>query len=147
MSIKTKDGMMLLWRVMNMFVSWVESPLDQTEMLCIVMLIIKKQSHNSTVASKTTEPALPVKWRRRENDGVPLQCAIGSCGWAGIDVEFILVLESLELVSVARDEDIHVQLPLQESEAGHVAPRDHLVPVDQTDLELSHSHHLLLRVV
>lgn len=48
---------------------------------------------------------------------------------------------------VTRDENIHVQLPLEKREAGHVAPRDHLVPVDQTDLKLAHGHNLLLRVV
>lgn len=48
---------------------------------------------------------------------------------------------------VSRDEDVHVQLPLEESQAGHVAPGDDLVPVDEADLELAHGDHLLLGVV
>lgn len=78
---------------------------------------------------------------------VPLQCIVRSCGWTGIDVKFILVLKRLKLVRVARDENIHVQLPLEKGEAGHVAPRDHLVPVNETDLKLAHSHDLLLGVI
>lgn len=48
---------------------------------------------------------------------------------------------------VSRDEDVHVQLPLEECQAGHVAPGDDLVPVDEADLELAHGDHLLLGVV
>lgn len=48
---------------------------------------------------------------------------------------------------VAGNEDVDVQLPLQQRQAGHVAPRDHLVAVDEADLKLAHRHHLLLRVV
>lgn len=48
---------------------------------------------------------------------------------------------------VSRDEDVHVQLPLEKRQAGHVAPGDDLVPVDEPDLELAHSDHLLLGVV
>lgn len=48
---------------------------------------------------------------------------------------------------VSRDEDVHVQLPLEKRQAGHVAPGDDLVAVDETDLELAHGDHLLLGVV
>lgn len=48
---------------------------------------------------------------------------------------------------VSRDEDIYVQLPLEERQAGHVAPGDDLVPVDETNLELAYGDHLLLGVV
>lgn len=75
------------------------------------------------------------------------QCAVGSCGRTRVDVELVLVLKRFELVRVAGDEDVDVQLPLQQRQAGHVAPRDHLVAVDEADLKLAHRHHLLLRVV
>lgn len=78
---------------------------------------------------------------------VPFQCAIGSCGRTRVDVELVLVLECLELVRVPGNEDVDVQLPLEQRQAGHVAPGDHLVAVDQPDLELAHCDHLLLRVV
>jgi len=78
---------------------------------------------------------------------LPLQGAVGPRGRARVDVELVLVLEGLELVRVPRDEDVHVQLPLQQRQAGHVAPWHHLVAVDETDLKLAHRHHLLLRVV
>lgn len=48
---------------------------------------------------------------------------------------------------VSRDEDVDIQLPLEQRQTGHVAPRDHLMAVDETDLKLAHRHHLLLRVV
>lgn len=78
---------------------------------------------------------------------LPFQCAVGSCGRTGVDVELVLVLKRLELVCVPGDEDVDVQLPLEQRQAGHVAPGDHLVAVDETDLELAHCDHLLLRVV
>lgn len=78
---------------------------------------------------------------------VPLQCIVSPCGWTGVDVKFVLVLEGLKLVRVARDENIHIQLPLEKGEAGHVSPWDHLVPVDQTNLKLAHRNHLLFRVI
>lgn len=77
----------------------------------------------------------------------PLQRVVGSGSRTGVDVELVLVLEGLELVRVPGDEDVHVELPLQQRQAGHVPPRDHLVAVDQADLELPHRDHLLLRVV
>lgn len=76
-----------------------------------------------------------------------LQCSVGSRGRARVDVELVLVLKRFKLVRVARNEDVDVQLPLEQRQAGHVAPGDHLVAVDQADLKLAHGHHLLLRVV
>lgn len=78
---------------------------------------------------------------------LPFQCAVGPCGRTRVDVKLVLVLKSLKLVCVSRDEDVHVQLPLEKRQAGHVTPGDDLVPVDETDLELAHSDHLLLGVV
>lgn len=78
---------------------------------------------------------------------LPFQCAVGPRGRTGVDVKLVLVLESLKLVRVSRDEDVYVQLPLEKCQAGHVAPGDDLVPVDETDLELAHGDHLLLRIV
>lgn len=77
----------------------------------------------------------------------PFQGAVGPRGRAGVDVKLVLVLESLKLVRVSGDEDVHVQLPLEKRQAGHVAPGDDLVPVDEADLELAHGDHLLLGVV
>lgn len=45
------------------------------------------------------------------------------------------------------NEDVDVQLSLQQRQARHVAPGDHLVTVDEADLKLTHRDHLLLRVV
>lgn len=78
---------------------------------------------------------------------LPFQCAVGPRGRTRVDVKLVLVLKSLKLVCVSRDEDVYVQLPLEECQAGHVAPGDDLVPVDEADLELAHSDHLLLGVV
>lgn len=78
---------------------------------------------------------------------LPFQCVVGSGGRTRVDVELVFILEGLKLVRVPRDEDVHVQLSLEQSQAGHVAPRDHLVAVDQADLELAHRDHLLLWVV
>lgn len=78
---------------------------------------------------------------------LPFQCAVGPSGRTRVDVKLVLILKSLKLVCVSRDEDIHVQLPLEKRQAGHVAPGDDLVPVDETNLELAHGDHLLLGVV
>lgn len=78
---------------------------------------------------------------------LPFQCAVGSCGRTRVDVELVFVLECLELVRVPRDEDVDIQLSLEQRQTGHVAPGDHLVAVDETDLKLAHCHYLLLRVV
>lgn len=78
---------------------------------------------------------------------LPFQCTVGPRGRTRVDVKLVLVLKSLKLVCVSRDEDIDVQLPLEKCQAGHVAPGDDLVPVDEADLELAHGDHLLLRVV
>lgn len=78
---------------------------------------------------------------------LPFQCAVGSCGRAGVDVELVFVLKRLELVRVPGDEDVDIQLSLEQRQTGHVAPGDHLMAVDETDLKLAHRHHLLLRVV
>lgn len=78
---------------------------------------------------------------------LPFQCAVGPSGRSRVDVKLVFVLKSLKLVRVSRDEDVHVQLPLEKRQAGHVAPGDDLVPVDETDLELAHGDHLLLGVV
>lgn len=78
---------------------------------------------------------------------LPFQCAVSSCGGPGVDVKLVLVLKRLKLVCVAGDEDVHVQLPLEQRQAGHVAPGDHLVAVDETDLELAHCDHFLLWVI
>ena len=48
---------------------------------------------------------------------------------------------------VPGDEDVDIQLSLEQRQAGHVAPGDHLVAVDEADLKLAHCDHLLLRVV
>lgn len=78
---------------------------------------------------------------------LPFQCAVGSCGRAGVDVELVFVLKCLKLVCVPGDEDVDIQLSLEQRQTGHVAPGDHLMAVDETNLKLAHCHHLLLRVV
>lgn len=78
---------------------------------------------------------------------VPFQCAVGSSGWTRVDVELILIFKRLKLVCVPGDEDVDVQLPLEQRQAGHVPPWDHLMAMDETDLKLPHCHYLLLRVV
>lgn len=78
---------------------------------------------------------------------LPFQCAVGSCGRTRVDVELVFILERLELVRVPGDEDVDIKLSLEHCQTGHVAPGDHLVAVDETDLKLAHCHHLLLRVV
>lgn len=78
---------------------------------------------------------------------VPFQCAVGSCCRTWVDVKLVFVLESLKLVRVPGDEDVHIQLSLEQRQAGHVSPGDYLVAVNEADLKLAHRHHLLLWVV
>ena len=77
----------------------------------------------------------------------PVQGAVSACGRPRVDVEFPLMLVSMELVGVTGDEDVDVQLPLHHGQTLHLAPGHHLVAVTQPDAELAHCHHLLLRVV
>lgn len=57
------------------------------------------------------------------------------------------MFKCLEFVCVARNQDVDVKLALQESEAGHVAPGNDLVAVDQPNLKLPHSDHFLFRII
>lgn len=57
------------------------------------------------------------------------------------------MLKRLEFVRVPRDEDVYIELPLQQRQAGHVSPRDNLMAVDQPNFELPDGHDFLFRVV
>lgn len=48
---------------------------------------------------------------------------------------------------VPRDKDVNVELSLEECQAGHVTPGDHLMSVDESNLKLAHCDHLLLWIV
>lgn len=72
---------------------------------------------------------------------------VSSCSWSWVDIEFIFVFKCLEFVCVSWNEDVHIKLPLEQSQAGHVTPGDHLVAVNQPDFELSNSHNFLLWIV
>ena len=51
------------------------------------------------------------KWISRELFAhVPFQCVVGARGWAGVDVELVLVLKGLKLMRVSWDEDVDVEL-------------------------------------
>ena len=78
---------------------------------------------------------------------VPFQSAVGSSGRTGVDVELVFILERLELVRMSGDEDVDIELSLQQRQAGHVAPGDHLVAMDEANFELAYCDHLLLWVV
>lgn len=65
----------------------------------------------------------------------------------GIDEELVLLLVGLEFVRVPRNEDVHVQLALHQRQRLGIAPRHHLVAVQQPYPVLAHGHHLLLRIV
>ena len=45
-------------------------------------------------------------------------------------------------MGVSADQDVYIELPLYGSKSFKVAPRDNLVTVDQTDLEVPDLHHL-----
>lgn len=48
-------------------------------------------------------------------DNLHIDGIVSASSRAGIDVEFILMLVRLEFVRMARDEDVHVELALDES--------------------------------
>lgn len=77
----------------------------------------------------------------------PFQGAVGSSCRTRVYVKLIFILKCLELVCVPRDKDVNVELSLEECQAGHVAPGDHLMAVDESNLKLAHCDHLLLWVV
>jgi len=78
---------------------------------------------------------------------LPFKCIVCSSGRTRVDIELVFILECLKLVRVPGDEDIDIKLSLEQCQAGHVTPGDHLVAVDEANLELAHCDHLLLWVV
>lgn len=50
-------------------------------------------------------------------------------------------------MGVARDEDVHVELSLEDGQALPVAPRHDLMAVAQPHLELAQREHLVLRIL
>ena len=48
-------------------------------------------------------------------------------------------------MGVPANQDVYIELPLHGSKSFKVTPRDNLVTVDQTDLEVPDLHHLGLR--
>lgn len=50
-------------------------------------------------------------------------------------------------VRVSRDENVHIQLPLQQCQAGHIAPGNNLMAVNQPDSELPDSYYFLFRII
>ena len=61
-----------------------------------------------------------------------------------VDEVLAIVLRDAMLVSVSTDEDVTVELSLHGSECLHVAPRDHLVTVDDANLKVVDLHHFSL---
>lgn len=68
----------------------------------------------------------------------------GAGSGARIDVQLTLTLVSAKDVGVAGDEDVAIELALQRAQRLRVAPRHHLVPVAQAELELANLHSLVL---
>jgi len=60
----------------------------------------------------------------------------GTGGAAGVDEELAVLLEGLEGVCVACDQDVAVELPLEHAESVVITPWHHVVAVAETNAEL-----------
>lgn len=50
-------------------------------------------------------------------------------------------------VRVSRDENVHIQLPLQQGQTGHITPGNNLMAVNQPDSELPKSYNFLFGII
>lgn len=89
---------------------------------------------------------LDVQDHKRWGDST-VKSIVGPRGRSRVEEKLALMLLCGELVGVARDEDVHVQLALHHCQTLQVTPWHHLMTMTQANAELSHCHHLLLRVV
>ena len=79
-----------------------------------------------------------------EDEGGPRIAVGGGVGArhaARVDEVLAVVLRDAVLVRVAADQDVAVQLPLNRGQRFHVAPRNHLVAVDNSDLKVVNLHY------
>ena len=79
---------------------------------------------------------------RRSGIAVSGGVSAGHTAW--VDEVLAVVLSDAVLVCVATDQDVAVKLPLNRGECLHVAPRDHLMSVDNSDLKVVDLHYLRL---
>ena len=74
------------------------------------------------------------KDKRRARIAVGSRVGAGDAPW--IDEVLAIVLSDVVLVRMATHQDIAVKLSLYGGQGLHVTPGDHLMPVDDTDLEV-----------
>ena len=82
-------------------------------------------------------------WEKNE----PFQCRVCACCRTGIDEEFAIFFEGIELVSVTGDEDIDFEFPLNQSQTFIIAPRDNLVAMTQANVKLANCDNFLVWII
>lgn len=72
---------------------------------------------------------------------------IGPCRRTRVNVKVTFILIGLELMAMAGDQNVDVQLPLNKRKALRITPRYHLVAMAKSNPELAYSDHFLVRIV
>ena len=75
---------------------------------------------------------------------VRVSCGVSTCDTAWVDEVLAIILGDTVLVCVSADEDVAVELSLHGGQCLHVAPRDNLVTVDDTNLEVMNLNYFSL---
>lgn len=78
---------------------------------------------------------------------LPFQWTVRTSHRARVQEQFAVFLECVELVRMAGDQDVHVQLTLHQLERILVVPRHNLMTVTQAYSELANGDHLLVRII
>lgn len=65
---------------------------------------------------------------------------------ARIDEELAIMFIGFKLMGVASNQNIHSKLPLKRGQGFRVSPRNYLMTVCETNLELTNSYNFLLRI-
>lgn len=100
---------------------------------------------NQLVHISDNSGALDIHQDERWDDST-FQRVVGSCCRPWVNIELAFMLICFELVGMACDKDVHIQLSLYHGKCFRFAPWNHLVAMAQANAELTHSHHFLLRV-
>ena len=79
--------------------------------------------------------------------GLPFQRTVSAGNRARIQEQFAVLLECVELVRMASDQDVNVELTLHQLQCVLVVPRHNLMAMTQPYSELAHGDHLLVWII
>ena len=84
---------------------------------------------------------------KRIRRSLPVEGTVSTRDGAGVYVELVLVFKRIKPMCVSGDENVNIQLSLDHRKTLCVSPWNNLMPMTQTNAEVTNCYHLLLWVV